>query len=43
VPHQAYKELDEDYFTSITRPGALIADLKGLYRNRITKRTYWSL
>jgi UDP-N-acetyl-D-glucosamine/UDP-N-acetyl-D-galactosamine dehydrogenase len=43
VPHEPYLKHDEDYFTSITRENALIADLKGLYRNKITKRNYWSL
>jgi UDP-N-acetyl-D-galactosamine dehydrogenase len=43
VPHEPYLCLDESYFTSITKPHGLIADLKGLYRNKITKRNYWSL
>jgi len=43
VPHAEYKGLNDDYFTSITRPHGLVADLKGIYRNKITNRTYWSL
>jgi UDP-N-acetyl-D-galactosamine dehydrogenase len=43
VPHVQYKDLDDAYFTSITRKGALIADLKGTYKNKITNRKYWSL
>lgn len=43
VPHSPYKELDDAYFASITREGALIADLKGMYKNKIAKRKYWSL
>jgi UDP-N-acetyl-D-galactosamine dehydrogenase len=43
VPHAPYKDLDDAYFTSITREGALIADLKGSYKNKITNRKYWSL
>jgi len=43
VPHQDYLELGEDYFTSITKPKALVYDLKGIYRNKITKRKYASL
>jgi UDP-N-acetyl-D-galactosamine dehydrogenase len=43
VPHVQYKDLDDTYFTSITREGALIADLKGTYKNKITNRKYWSL
>ena len=43
VPHESYLALDENYFISITKENALIADLKGIYRNRINKRNYWSL
>src|SRR6201996_8915045 len=43
VPHVPYKDLDDAYFSSITREGALIADLKGIYKNKITNRKYWSL
>ncbi len=43
VPHNDYLELDENYFAGITKPNALIADLKGIYRNKITNRSYWSL
>ena len=43
VPHDEYKNLDDSYFASITKPAALIADLKGIYRNKISSRKYWSL
>lgn len=43
IPHTNYSELDEKYFSSITKPGALIADLKGVYKGRIHQRAYWSL
>jgi UDP-N-acetyl-D-glucosamine/UDP-N-acetyl-D-galactosamine dehydrogenase len=43
VPHEPYRQLDEKYFTSITKQHGLIADLKGLYRNKISQRNYWSL
>ena len=43
VPHTAYRLLDERYFDSITKKHALVADLKGLYRNKIANRYYWSL
>lgn len=43
VPHNHYKALDDAYFTSITKPHALIADLKGMYRGKISSRNYWSL
>ena len=43
VPHRDYKELDDAYFASITKPDALIADLKGIYRGKVSSRAYWSL
>ena len=43
VPHASYTGLDDAYFSSITREGALIADLRGIYKNKITNRNYWSL
>ena len=43
VPHEPYRTLDDKYFASITKKHGLVADLKGLYRNKITQRTYWSL
>ena len=43
VPHNDYKKLDDAYFSSITKPSALVADLKGIYRNTISSRKYWSL
>ncbi len=42
VPHNDYKQLTDDYFARITKPSAIIADLKGLYRNKISSRNYWS-
>ena len=42
VCHEPYADLDEAYFASITKPHAMIADLKGIYRNKIQNRTYWS-
>jgi len=43
VPHNEYKNLDDAYFASITKPAAIVADLKGIYRKKIASRTYWSL
>ena len=43
VPHAPYLDYDDAYFASISKPNALIADLKGIYRNKITSRKYWSL
>jgi len=43
VPHEVYKNLNDDYFSSITRPAAMIADIKGIFRGKIYNRHYWSL
>ncbi len=43
VPHNDYKELGDDYFAGITKANGLVADLKGIYRNKINSRPYWSL
>ena len=42
IPHGPYLSLNEDYFCSITKPTAMLADLKGIYKG-ISKRAYWSL
>src|SRR4051812_37427569 len=42
VCHEEYAAYDDQYFASITKPNALIADLKGVYRGKITNRNYWS-
>jgi len=43
VPHQPYLSHDDKYFCEITKAGALIADLKGIYKHKIINRKYWSL
>ena len=43
VPHNDYITLDDDYFSGITKSHAMVADLKGIYRNKINNRKYWSL
>ena len=43
VSHDQFKEMDEEYLLSITKPHAVIYDLKGLFRDKIKKRIYWSL
>lgn len=43
VPHKEYEHLDDTYYSGITKSHGMIADLKGLYRNKINNRTYWSL
>ena len=43
VPHRAYLNMDDKAFAEITKPDAMIADVKGVYRDKITSRKYWSL
>lgn len=43
VPHKPYLELDQQYFESITESHALLADLKGVLKNKVPSRKYWSL
>jgi UDP-N-acetyl-D-galactosamine dehydrogenase len=43
VPHKAYLNMDNKAFEDITKPDAIIADVKGVYRGKITSRKYWSL
>lgn len=43
VSHLPYADLDGKYFDSITKPHAVIYDLKGTLRNKIENRIYWSL
>ena len=43
VSHDKYKDLNEDYFKSITSENALFVDVKGVYRNVIKELNYWSL
>ena len=42
VPHTPYLQFNDAYFKSITKENALIADLKGIYNNKIKSRSYWS-
>ncbi len=43
VPHVEYTNLDDAYFSGITKSDALIVDLKGIFRKKINSRNYWSL
>ena len=43
VNHKEYKDLDEKYFKSILSPKGVLADLKGIFRNKIKTLSYWSL
>lgn len=43
VAHKTYRELDENYFLSLTSPNAVLGDIKGVYRGSICRMVYWSL
>ncbi|XZF13792.1 nucleotide sugar dehydrogenase [Chitinophagaceae bacterium MMS25-I14] len=43
VNHEPYTAMDENYFKTITKPGALLVDVKGIYRNKVKDLKYWSL
>jgi len=42
VCHEPYADFDDAYFSSITKPHAIIADLKGAFRTKVKSRPYWS-
>lgn len=43
VAHDDYVTLDENYFKTITAPGGILIDIKGIFRNRVKDLNYWSL
>ena len=43
VAHNRYMQLDEHYFRSISVENGILADIKGIYRDKITGLDYWSL
>ena len=43
VPHKAYMNMNDLEFAAITKPNAIIADIKGMFRGKINSRKYWSL
>lgn len=43
VSHDKYKDLDENFFKSITNENAFFVDIKGIYRDKINELSYWSL
>jgi UDP-N-acetyl-D-galactosamine dehydrogenase len=43
VGHKDYKNLDEKYFTSLMGNKGVLVDVKGMYRGKIKKLSYWSL
>ncbi|MFW5657906.1 MAG: nucleotide sugar dehydrogenase [Bacteroidota bacterium] len=43
VNHREYAVLDESYFLSLMNDNPVFVDIKGIFRDKITKMTYWSL
>ena len=43
VPHVAYMNMNDTSFAEITKSKGLVADVKGVYRGKISSREYWSL
>lgn len=43
VAHHSYLDFDEAYFKTLLTEGGVLADVKGLYRNRVHQLAYWSL
>lgn len=43
VSHHEYVKLDEAYFLGLTSQNPVFVDVKGIYKNKIRKMTYWSL
>lgn len=43
VSHNPYKECDEAWFKGITKPQAILVDIKGMYINKIKDMVYISL
>ncbi|HEX2936826.1 MAG TPA: nucleotide sugar dehydrogenase [Bacteroidales bacterium] len=43
VNHKEYLNLPEDYFVKLSNRNGIFVDVKGVYRNKISQLTYWSL
>lgn len=43
VAHHQYRELEESYFLKLTAKNTILADVKGIYLNKINTLKYWSL
>ncbi len=43
VNHEQYLGLGEDYFSKLLDKKGILVDIKGIYRDKIKKLTYWSL
>jgi UDP-N-acetyl-D-galactosamine dehydrogenase len=43
VAHDAYKQLEENYFKKLSREDAILVDIKSLYKSKISSMNYWTL
>jgi UDP-N-acetyl-D-galactosamine dehydrogenase len=43
VPHKVYLSLTEKDFEKLLKPKGILIDIKGIYKDKIKKLTYWSL
>jgi UDP-N-acetyl-D-glucosamine/UDP-N-acetyl-D-galactosamine dehydrogenase len=43
VAHDAYTQLDENYFSNLAQEDAILVDIKNLYHSKISRLTYWTL
>jgi UDP-N-acetyl-D-glucosamine/UDP-N-acetyl-D-galactosamine dehydrogenase len=43
VSHKEYANLPEEYFEKLSGKNGIVIDIKGIYRGKIKKLTYWSL
>jgi UDP-N-acetyl-D-galactosamine dehydrogenase len=43
VSHKEYLNLEESYFEKLMSDGGILVDVKGIYKNNISKVNYWSL
>jgi UDP-N-acetyl-D-glucosamine/UDP-N-acetyl-D-galactosamine dehydrogenase len=43
VNHKEYRSLDEKYFKGILSNKGVLVDVKGMYKDKITSLSYWSL
>jgi len=43
VSHHQYVNLDESWFSNIASKDCIFVDIKGIYRSKISKLSYWSL
>lgn len=43
VNHKPYVKLSEGYFQEISRENGILVDIKGIFKNKISELTYWSL